>query len=722
VGVRIEVRRRLLALLAAVSAGVAAAALPAAPAAGATPQAKGIDVSHWNGVIDWIRVAGGGYRFVFGKATEGFTLTDPTYSVNRAGTEGFGLKFGAYHFARPSGTTDAAATASATEQADHFVDVAQPAKGELPPVLDLEAKGGLGPARLKLWAQAWLNEVYARAGVHGLVYSSPNFWKTAVANTSDIAAGGTRLWVAHWTKSPVPLVPAQNWAGQGWTFWQWTDCSTVPGFAHCSDGDRMNGSDPATVTISAYPRGAPVPSTPPSLVGTAQVGKLLAAVPGLWGGGKPVRFAYQWQRCDAAGQNCAAISGAIADKYTPAAGDVGRSLTVVVSATGSDGSASAVSAPSSTVAAAGTKPTARPTVLSQPQVSGLAQAGQTLTADVGAWTGSPSSFAYQWRRCDGSGAACVAIAGATGTTYAPTPGDIGATLSLVVTATGAGGVASAVTGTTATVAAAPLPEAVAGSQVAQPGIAGNVRSEDGRASVTWQPGAVPDGLTMILAPFVGTLSIAASEVALGVDGLPPGGFPWPVDIAYAAPPPAGTVLGYSTDATIYAPVPALAGAQLPADTTIGSYVQDGIVHVLTRVPVRLALFRAGQWGDPSLSSVQGPTLVQQTPVHLLPRRDGSVLVLARLATPSQVQLYATVFAKGSVRLAILPAGSRLGTWLKPGPAPKTAHVRLSKPGGIAVRLRLNGRSLRHGTTYRLRVVAIDPWGRRDMLTLPFVYR
>ena len=126
-GVTIAARSGRSAVLAALAAALVAVALPGGAAA--ATRAKGIDVSHWNGVIDWIRVAGSGYRFVFGKATEGFTLIDPTYSVNRAGTEGFGLRFGAYHFARPSGGSDAAAIASAVAQADHFVDVAQPQSG-----------------------------------------------------------------------------------------------------------------------------------------------------------------------------------------------------------------------------------------------------------------------------------------------------------------------------------------------------------------------------------------------------------------------------------------------------------------------------------------------------------------------------------------------------------------------------------------------------------------
>jgi hypothetical protein len=69
-----------------------------------------------------------------------------------------------------------------------------------------------------------------------------------------------------------------------------------------------------------------------------------------------------------------------------------------------------------------------------PTVSGTAQLGQTLTAAPGAWSNRPVSFAYQWQRCDASGAACIAIPGATGQTYNVGAADPGATLRVAVTA------------------------------------------------------------------------------------------------------------------------------------------------------------------------------------------------------------------------------------------------------------------------------------------------
>ena len=94
--------------------------------AGAATYAKGIDVSHYNGAIDWTQVATASYRFVYAKATEGSTLIDPTYSINRTGGKSFGLRVGAYHFARPSGATDPARIANAITQADFFLTVVQP--------------------------------------------------------------------------------------------------------------------------------------------------------------------------------------------------------------------------------------------------------------------------------------------------------------------------------------------------------------------------------------------------------------------------------------------------------------------------------------------------------------------------------------------------------------------------------------------------------------------
>ena len=116
-------------------------------ATGNTAQAQtglsGIDVSNWQRQIDWVAVAGTGNSFVFAKATESTTFTDLTFPLNRSGSTVLGMRFGAYHMGRPSGSSDSAVVASAIAQADYFLSVATPLKGELLPVLDVEYDGGL---------------------------------------------------------------------------------------------------------------------------------------------------------------------------------------------------------------------------------------------------------------------------------------------------------------------------------------------------------------------------------------------------------------------------------------------------------------------------------------------------------------------------------------------------------------------------------------------------
>lgn len=709
--------------LALLAAAVLLLGTLAQSAPAATTRARGVDVSNWQHTIDWTKVAGAGYSFAFGKATEGTTYSDPTYPANRSGSEGAGLAFGAYHFARPAGTSQAAATASAIAQADYFVNVAAPVAGELPPVLDLEATGALGPTLLTLWTQSWLDEVYARTGVRPFVYTSPAFWNGNLANTTDIAASGYGLWVAHWTSATAPWVPALNWDGAGWSFWQWTNSSTVPGITGRTDADRMNGADPTTLAIAGYPTGVPASLEAPSVVGVPEGGYLLAAVPGTWTGGKPVLFSYQWRRCDAAGANCVAIAGATKETYRATTTDVGHSLGVAVTATATGGAATASSASTVAVSPAGTPPTARPAALTPPSVSGTAQVGQTLSSSVGTWSGAPTKFTYRWQRCSASGSSCLTIRQATASSYTLTPDDLGSTILAVVTANGPGGATSADAAPTAAVAPAPLPPLSVGTQTAEAGVAGNVGTADGRAVVTWQPGSVPSGLAVSVTAVDRAPANAGTGVALSVPGLPKSGFRWPLDVQYAQALPGGTVVGWSSNGKVFEPVPAVAGATLPANAAVGSYVDStGLTHVLVRTPLRLAVFPRGGWGDPRYTTAKGPSLTQLGRFRLAPQRDRTLLLLTRLATRSQARLHAWITGPHGTHVRILGKGSRLGPALRYPGSYKVAKTERDRPGSFPARLRVNARALRVGGRYALHVWAVDPWGRHQALSLRFVYR
>jgi len=220
----------------------------------------GIDVSHYQHQIDWTQVAASGIRFTFAKATEGTGYVDPMYETNKAEAMAAGIVFGAYHFARPD-----LHPFSPVQEADHFVDTAQLGPGNLFPVLDLERSGTLTPDELTQWVLGWLDEVVARTGIRPIVYTSPLGWKNRTDDTTAIAdAGYTVLWIAHWNVA-TPMLPANDWEGHGWTFWQYGDCGSVPGIGGCVDTDWYNGTAFDPVTIPSPDQTPPVVTiAPPS--------------------------------------------------------------------------------------------------------------------------------------------------------------------------------------------------------------------------------------------------------------------------------------------------------------------------------------------------------------------------------------------------------------------------------------------------------------------------
>ena len=216
---------------------------------------EGIDISHWQGTINWSLVAGAGKKFAIMKATESTDYTDPTYATNHSRAKAAGLWTGAYHFARPSSNAG-----DAKAEADHFADVMNLGVGDLIPALDLEDSGGLGVAALQTWVATFLNQVYARTGARAMIYTSPSFWKTYMGDSHALADAGYRtLWVAHWGVS-APAVPASNWGGRGWTFWQYSSDGTVPGIAGRVDLDRFRGTDLATQAYAIFKLAASIPA------------------------------------------------------------------------------------------------------------------------------------------------------------------------------------------------------------------------------------------------------------------------------------------------------------------------------------------------------------------------------------------------------------------------------------------------------------------------------
>lgn len=224
-----------------------------AVAASALAYADGIDVSHFQGTVAWSKVSSTGVTFAFMKATEGSTYADPTLKANWAGAEQQGIYRSAYHFARPS-------IGSAVSQAKFFVSTVGSFsdKGDLPPVLDLEATGGLGVTSLRSWVSDWLTTVERLTGRTPIIYVSPSFWETNLGNST--AFHHYPLWVANYGVS-APRVPG-GWST--WTFWQRTSTGRVSGIAGNVDMNKFNGTAAGLARLANTSDGStgPVPPGP----------------------------------------------------------------------------------------------------------------------------------------------------------------------------------------------------------------------------------------------------------------------------------------------------------------------------------------------------------------------------------------------------------------------------------------------------------------------------
>lgn len=195
--------------------------------------AKGIDVSHHNGSIDWKKVKESGYVFAFIKITEGVTFYDKRFLENYTKAKANGLFVGAYHFARPS-------KGDAIDEANYLVDTLMNQgcfqKGDLPPVLDLEANDSkLSKAEIVNWVHQWINRVKERIGVQPIIYTYRDYANTYL----DESLKHIPLWYARYGVNKP-----QNICGwERWHFLQYTAAGSVPGIASNVDLNEFDGTD-----------------------------------------------------------------------------------------------------------------------------------------------------------------------------------------------------------------------------------------------------------------------------------------------------------------------------------------------------------------------------------------------------------------------------------------------------------------------------------------------
>ncbi len=188
--------------------------------------------------------------------------------------------------------------------------------------------------------------------------------------------------------------------------------------------------------------GKPVNLTAPVLSGTPAVGSTVSVTNGTWTG-SPTSYAYEWWRCiPSGGGGCTSskIAGAASNTYVLTSAELTGTVYVNVTATNGIGSDSAMSN------SVGPVTVAKPVNLTAPVLSGTPLVGSTVSVTNGTWSGSPTSYAYEWWRCipsGGSGCTPSTIAGAASNTYVLTAAELTGTVYVKVTATNGGGSASA---------------------------------------------------------------------------------------------------------------------------------------------------------------------------------------------------------------------------------------------------------------------------------------
>ena len=171
---------------------------------------------------------------------------------------------------------------------------------------------------------------------------------------------------------------------------------------------------------------APVCFVVPVVTGEPVIGELLKANPGAWTGA-PTGFLYQWVR------DLNEIPGEVGPTYTPDAADDGFTIRVGARGVNIGGIGSLTYSTAIGPIGAAAVPVAPPLNLTLPTITGIPAVGETLTSSVGSWANAPDSYARQWRR-DGAD-----IAGAQAISYLLDAADLGAMISVAVTATNAVG-------------------------------------------------------------------------------------------------------------------------------------------------------------------------------------------------------------------------------------------------------------------------------------------
>lgn len=188
----------------------------------------GIDVSHYQGDVDWAQVKAAGIGFAYAKATQGDDDEDPDFQRNFAAMKSAGLLRGAYDFYVVGDDPDT--------QAEEYISKVRLVSGDLPPMVDIEteSKGVESDPAQIADLHTYLETLQKHYGASPIIYTSPGFWNAYF----DDSFTDYPLWVAEYGVSAPRSVT--GWTD--WTIWQHSQSGKVAGIAGSVDLDRFNGS------------------------------------------------------------------------------------------------------------------------------------------------------------------------------------------------------------------------------------------------------------------------------------------------------------------------------------------------------------------------------------------------------------------------------------------------------------------------------------------------
>ena len=191
----------------------------------------GIDVSHYQGTIDWTEVAAKPVTFAMMKATQGTGFVDPMFPTNWQGANAAGIKTGVYHYFTPE--------KSFLEQAQLLLTqlsaVGYNPASDLPPAIDCEVTDGVSNAAFTYALTGLVDILRRQLGIMPMIYTSPGFWN----QIGDPDFSECPLWIADYTSASQPTLPG-TWTG--YAIWQYSQDGSVNGIDGPVDLNRL-GND-----------------------------------------------------------------------------------------------------------------------------------------------------------------------------------------------------------------------------------------------------------------------------------------------------------------------------------------------------------------------------------------------------------------------------------------------------------------------------------------------